>query len=97
MVRMPYFDAEVSREKGKIVTTVYRKPTLSGIYNHFESFLLSSDKFAMLYTLVYRCFILWSDGTKFHRQLVRLEEKENKICQRNWLSYIFYRYALKFY
>ena len=79
MVRMPYFDAEISREKGKIVTTVYRKPTFSGIYNHFESSLLSSDKFAMLYTLVYRCFTLWSDWTKFHRQLVRLEEKKKVV------------------
>ena len=79
MVRMPYFDGEISREKGKIVTTVYRKPTFSGIYNHFESSLLSSDKFAMLYTLVYRCFTLWSDWTKFHRQLVRLEEKKKVV------------------
>ena len=78
MVRMILY-AEISREKGKIVTTVYRKPTFSGIYNHFESFLLSSDKFAMLYTLVYRCFTLWSDWTKFHRQLVRLEEKKKVV------------------
>ena len=71
---MSVLDVEISWEIGKFVTTVYRKTTFSGVYTHFESFLLSTHKFDVLYTLVYRCFILCSDQTKFHRELVTLKE-----------------------
>ena len=64
--KLPFLDVEVSREKGKIVTTVYRKPTFSGAYTHFESFLPTVYKFGMVYSLVYRCFKICSDWTKFH-------------------------------
>ena len=50
-----------------------------GVYTHFESFLPSTHKFGMLYTLVYRCFTLCSDWTKFHEELETLKE----IFQRN--------------
>ena len=49
--KMSFLDVEISRENGKFVTTVYYKPSFSGIYTHFESFLPSSQKFGMLYTL----------------------------------------------
>ena len=55
--KLSFLDVEVSREKGKFVTTVYRKPTFSGVYTHFESFLPTVYKFGMVYTLVYRCFM----------------------------------------
>ena len=58
---MSFLDVEISGENGKVVTTVYRKPTFSGVYTHFESFLPSRQKFGMLYTLVYRCFTLCLD------------------------------------
>ena len=56
--KMSFLDVEVSRENGRFKTAVYCKPTFSGVYTHFESFLLSSNKFGMIYTLVYRCFTL---------------------------------------
>ena len=71
--KMPFLDVEISRENCNFVTTVYRKPTFSGVYTHFESFLPSTYKFGMIYTLVYRCFILCSDWTKFHAELVTLK------------------------
>ena len=39
---MSFLDVKISREKGKFVTTVYPKPTFSGVYTHFESFLPST-------------------------------------------------------
>ena len=62
-------DIKVSREKGKFVTTVYRKPTFSGVYSHFEGFLSTVYKFGMVYTLAYRCFKICTDWTKFHEEL----------------------------
>ena len=71
--KISFLDVEVSRENGKYVTTVYCKSTFSGVYTHFESLLPSTHKFGMLYTLVYRCFTLCSDLSKFHRELVTLK------------------------
>ena len=71
---MSFLDVEISQENGKFVTTVHRKPTFSAVYTHFESFLLSTQKFGMLYTLVYRCFALCSDWSKFHGEIVTLRE-----------------------
>ena len=72
--KLSFLDVEVSREKGKFVTTVYRKPTFSGVCSHFESFLPKTYKSGMVYTLVYRCFKICSDWTKFHEELSFLKQ-----------------------
>ena len=64
--KLPFLDVEVSRQQGKFVTTVYRKPTFSGVYTHFDSFLPEIYKVGMIYTLAYQCFKICSDCTKFH-------------------------------
>ena len=38
----------VSLQQGKFVTAVYRKPTLSGLFTHFESFSPMVYKFVMI-------------------------------------------------
>ena len=40
--KLSFLDVEVSRQEGHFVTTVYRKPTFSGVYTHFESFFANS-------------------------------------------------------
>ena len=77
--KMSMLDVEISWENRKFVTTVHRKITFSGVYTHFESFLPSTHKLRMLYTLVYRLFTLCSNWTKLHRKRVTLKE----IFQRN--------------
>ena len=61
--KLSFLDVEVIREQGKFTTTVYRKPTFSGVYSNFESFLPSVYKFGMVYTLVCRCFRICSNWT----------------------------------
>ena len=39
--RMSFLDVNIIRQKDKPTTFVYRKTTFSGIYTHFDSFLLS--------------------------------------------------------
>ena len=67
--KLSFLDVEVSRQQGKFVITVYRKPTFSGVYPHFDSFLPEVYKVGMIYTLAYRCFKICSDWTKFHEEL----------------------------
>ena len=69
---MSFLDINIIREKDKFTTSVYHKPTFSGIYTHFDSFLPSSNKIGLLHTLLYRCFRICSDWTKFHLELVKL-------------------------
>ena len=54
--KLSFLDINVSREEEQFVTNVYRKPTFSGFSTHFESFLSTTYKFGMVYTLAYRCF-----------------------------------------
>ena len=72
--KLAFLDIEVSWGKGKFVTTVYRKPTFSGVYTHFESFLPTIYKFGMVYTIAYCCFKICSDWTKLHEELSFLKQ-----------------------
>ena len=49
--RMSFLDVNIIREKDKFTTSVYRKPTFSRIYTHFDSFLPSSNKIGLLHTI----------------------------------------------
>ena len=71
--KLSFLDVEVIREQGKFTTTIYRKPTFSGVYSNFESFLPSVYKFGMVYTLVYRCFRICSNWTQFHTEMIFLK------------------------
>ena len=64
----------VIREKGKLITSVYRKPTFSGVYTHFDSFLPDTYKIAMICTIVNRCFQIYSSWSMFHQQLILSRE-----------------------
>ena len=68
--KLLFLQVEVSQQQGKFVTTVYRKPTFSGVYTHFDSFLPEVYKVCMIYTLAYRCFKICSDRTNFMKNLL---------------------------
>ena len=63
--RMSFLDVNIICEKDKVITSVYCKPTFSGIYTHFDSLLPSSNKIGLFHTLLYRCFGICCDWTKF--------------------------------
>ena len=69
---MSFLDVNIIHDKDKFTTSVYRKPTFSRIYTHFDSFLPASNKIGLLNTLLYRSFRIRLDWTKFHLELVTL-------------------------
>ena len=71
---MSFLDIAIIREDKTFTTSVYRKPTFSGVYTHFDSFLPSTYKFGTVYTLAYRCLRICSSWTKLHNELVCLKE-----------------------
>ena len=54
--KLSFLDVKVSRDRNRSVATVYRKPTFSGVYMHFDSLLPTTYKFGMIFTLAFRCF-----------------------------------------
>ena len=69
-----FLDIEISREDKTFTTSVYRKPTFSGVYTHFGSLLPSTYKFGTIYTLAYRWLRICSSWTKLLNELVCLKE-----------------------
>ena len=49
--KLLFLDVEISRQQSKFVTTVYRKPTFSGVCTCFHSFLPPVYQVGMIYIL----------------------------------------------
>ena len=86
--KMSFVDIEILRENGKFVTTVYHKSIFGGVYIYFESFLPTTPKFDMFYTLVCRCFTLCSGWIKLHGELLEFSKRN---FLKKYLSNIIYR------
>ena len=69
---MPFLDFNVYREEGKFVTSVYRKPTFTGLYSNFNSLIPVSYKFGLVLTLLHRVFSICSTYKQFHEELEKL-------------------------
>ena len=73
--KFPFLDVEISREGNRLqVITVYRKPNLSGVYAHFDSFIPTTCKFSMIYALAFRFFPIYSNWTNFPNELAFLKD-----------------------
>ena len=54
--RMSILDVQIIREDKTFTTSAYRKPTFSGAYTHFDSFLPSTYKLVLFtYSLIDPC------------------------------------------
>ena len=96
--RMSFLDIEIIHEDKTFTTSVYCKPTFSGVYTHFDSFLPSTYKFGTVYTLVYRCLRICSSWTKLHNELVCLEEVFSKNgCPEDFINKCFRKFMDNIY
>ena len=71
--KLPFLDILIDRNEGKIVTSVYRKPTFTGVYTHYHSLLPSIYKFGLLSTLLFRYFSICSDYVLFHTEVIEFK------------------------
>ena len=70
---LPFLDVLVIREDNKLLTSLYRKPTFSGLYSNFSSFMPIGYKKGLLFTLLYRGFSLCTNWSKFQSELLFLK------------------------
>ena len=67
--KLPFLDVEITRSNGRFSTSVYRKPTFSGLFTKFHSFVPSVYKRSLVCCLLHRIFHLCSSYENFHAQL----------------------------
>ena len=70
---LSFLDIKISRENNKFVTSVYRKPTFSGVFTNVESFIPDIYKRGLIETLLHRSFRLCSNYENFHREIETLK------------------------
>ena len=68
-----FLDVKISRES-RFTTSVYCKPTFSGVYTHSDSYMPITYKFGLISTIIFRSFTICSDMTKFHQEICKVKE-----------------------
>ena len=69
-----FLDINITCQNNQLKTSVYRKPTFSGVFTHYESYIDQSYKKLLIFTLLFRCYSLCSDYTLFHLEVEKLRE-----------------------
>ena len=72
--KLPFLDMLIDRNNGCIQVNVYRKPTFTGVYTHFHSFLPSMYKFGLLSTILFRYFSVCSSFQLFHLEVLEFKK-----------------------
>ena len=70
---LSFLDIKIFRENNKFTTWVYCKPTFSGVFTNFESFIPNSYKYASIFTLLHRALKLCSNFELFHQEISNLK------------------------
>ena len=76
---LPFVDVNISFSNEKFSTTVYRKPTFTGLFTNFESFIPITYKRGLINTLLFRYFNISSSYAIFHAEI----EKFRQIMTKN--------------
>ena len=70
---LSFLDVKICRKNRKFVTSVYRKPTFSGVYTSYESFIRTYQKRGLLHTLLHRSCSICCDFKIFHFEIDHLK------------------------
>ena len=90
---LSFLDIKFFRDNGKFQTSVYRKPTFSGVLTNFESFLPISYKYNLVSTLLHRGFMICSSYRTLHFEILKLKQ----IFRSNWYPKNFIDRCIKMY
>ena len=76
---LPFLDVQISRNGARLLTSVYRKKTYTGLLTNFFSFTTRAYKIGLLRCLIDRTFKICNTWTEFHSKISDL----SVILQRN--------------
>ena len=71
---LPFLDILISRSENGFKISVYHKPTFSGVYSNFNSFIYDQYKIGLIFILVFRTFSIVSDLSRFCTEVSHLKE-----------------------
>ena len=71
---MPFIDVLITRTSNGFKTSVYHKPTFSGVYSNFNSFISEEYKVGLIFTLLFRTFSIVSYFSRFHSEVCHLKK-----------------------
>ena len=69
-----FLDIKISRVNNSFSTSIYRKVTFSGVFINFESFIPTSYKSNLIFTLLFRAFKLCSNFELLHQEILNLKD-----------------------
>ena len=76
---LPFLDIKVIRSGLSFITSVYRKPTFSGVYTNYRSFLPEIYKTGLIRTLLFRLHAICSNWNLINSEIQHLRS----VMQRN--------------
>ena len=68
-----FLDIKISRDNNRFLTSVDRKPTFSGVFTNFDSYIPLSYKSGSISSLLYRAFKLCSNFDIFQQEITFLK------------------------
>jgi hypothetical protein len=71
---LPFLDIFVKRTQTSFFTSVYRKPTFSGVYTHYSSFIPGVYKESLVSTLLYRGHRICASWEAFHKETANVRQ-----------------------
>ena len=80
---------------------MYRKPTFSGVFTNFKSFIPTVYKFGLVYTLLHHCFSITSSYEKFHneinspKQILKLDRYPTQFIDKRMKQFLQKHYVTK--
>ena len=66
---LSFLHIQTCRKNSKFVNSVYRKPTISGVFTNYESFIPTYQKRVLLHTLIHKRFSICCDFKTFHFEI----------------------------
>merc|ERR1739841_460770 len=70
--KLAFLDVLVTRIGNAFCTSLYRKPTFSGLYSHYRSYMPDTYKKGLIYTLLHRAHVLcgsWNREVTFLKDI----------------------------
>ena len=69
-----FLDIKICRVNNKFTTSVFRKPTFSGVFTNFDSFIPILYKHGLINALIFCCFKICSSYENLHNEIVYIKE-----------------------
>ena len=69
-----FLDVNINRKNNSFCTSVYRKPTFTGLGLRFDSFAPKSYKYNLISFLIHRAYKIFSNFQLFHLKIVKLRK-----------------------